>query len=218
MHSLTVIVPVLNDDAALARLLRWLDQQSLAAIIVDGAQSSLPICSPHHHVLSQPSRGGQIAEGVRRAQSQWIWVLHADSKPSDATVEYLTQIMAERMPVWGRFNIQLRGFPWLAWFMNWRSRLTKICTGDQGMFFHKDLLDSIGGYPDIPLMEDIEVSSRLKHRYSQEFRASPLVVEASTRRWRRRGVIITILSMWTFRLRYYFGAQPKVLARQYYDS
>lgn len=218
---LTVVVPVLDDDVALARLISWLDAYNLNAIVVDGGLAgdvSRPLAQPHRRVHRPPSRGGQVAAGVKLAHNQWVWVLHADTQPSAAAYVYLQQVIAAQHPVWGRFDITLEGLPWLAWFMNWRSRLTKICTGDQGMFFHQSLLHDVGGYPDLPLMEDVEVSRRLKRLHKKSFRAPKLNVEASTRRWRQRGIVLTIFSMWSFRWQYYFGVKAETLAAKYYDA
>jgi hypothetical protein len=98
--------------------------------------------------------------------------------------------------------------------MNLRSCLTAICTGDQGMFVHRDLLAAVGGMPGQPLMEDIELSRRLKRVRRPRCRRE--VIGTSARRWLRRGVLRTILSMWRFRLRYWLGADPAQLAREYY--
>ena len=103
----------------------------------------------------------------------------------------------------------------VAWLMNWRSRLTRICTGDQAMFFATGILSEVGGFPAQPLMEDIELSKRLK-RSSGVFMAPKLAVRASPRRWRQRGVLRTIGHMWWMRLRYFFGASPGALYVAYY--
>jgi hypothetical protein len=95
--------------------------------------------------------------------------------------------------------------------MNLRSRWSGICTGDQGIFVRRDLLALIDGIPDQPLMEDIELSKRLR-RY-----ARPICLDASltasARRWQQHGVLPTILLMWRLRLEYFFGVAPDVLAR-----
>lgn len=84
------------------------------------------------------------------------------------------------------------------------------------MFFHADLLDTIGGFPQQLLMEDIEVSRRLKASAPSAFVALRAVVETSPRRWRKAGVMQTVLMMWIYRCRYFLGADPTVLARAYY--
>ena len=103
----------------------------------------------------------------------------------------------------------------VAALMNWRSRLTGIATGDQGIFAHRSLLDAVGGVPLQALMEDVELSKRLKSC------SRPLCPRAtlttSGRRWRTRGVLRTIVGMWWFRLRYWLGVDPERLAGEYYS-
>ncbi|MEA2928847.1 MAG: hypothetical protein QOG38_1275, partial [Hyphomicrobiales bacterium] len=104
-------------------------------------------------------------------------------------------------------------FPVIAFFMNARSRLTGIATGDQAMFVSRGVFAAVGGFPNIALMEDITLARNLK-RVSR-----PLCLRArvttSGRRWEERGVVRTILLMWRLRLAYFFGAKPESLARRY---
>lgn len=164
------------------------------------------------------SRGGQIAAGVALAQADLIWVVHTDCGRLDNALDYLLGLATKNDLVWGRFDVHLSGnltgLSWVARSMNWRSRLTKICTGDQGMFFHRSLLKQIGGFPDQPLMEDIEVSKRLRGR--GQFLAPKISILSSGERWQKQGLVRTVLSMWGWRLRYFFGGSPERLYRDYY--
>jgi hypothetical protein len=119
--------------------------------------------------------------------------------------------------VWGRFDIAIEGrnplLRVVASLMNWRSQITGIATGDQAMFVRRDTFAAAGGFPDIPLMEDVALSKRLKRI------GKPLCLAArartSGRRWTQHGVIRTILLMWRLRLAYALGAEPAALARRY---
>ncbi len=210
---------MLHDDAHLQVLLHWLDQHQLAAIVVDGASSGMTqslVTAPHEYRASQPGRGRQIAAGIAASSALWLWVLHADGLPSSASAQQLLELVDAEEPRWGRFNVKIEGLALIAHMMNLRSRWSRICTGDQGMFFHADLLDTIGGFPQQPLMEDIEVSRRLKASAPSAFVALRAVVETSPRRWRKAGVMKTVLMMWIYRCRYFLGADPAALARAYY--
>ena len=169
-------------------------------------------------IQAPASRGGQIASGIATTRADLIWVLHIDSSNLAPGLTYLQDLAKTKGPYWGRFDVELRGdHPGLAWVsraMNWRSRLRRICTGDQGMFFHRRLLDQIGGFPDQPLMEDIEVSKRL--RLIGEFRAPRVTIAASGERWLRKGFWRTVFSMWRWRIRYFLGAPADSLYREYY--
>jgi hypothetical protein len=118
---------------------------------------------------------------------------------------------------WGRFDVRIDGeSPLLvavAWLMNLRSRLTGIATGDQAIFARRDAFYAVGAFPAIPLMEDIALSKRLK-RVSRPLCLRTRAV-TSGRRWDKNGVASTVLMMWRLRLAYFFGADPKALARQY---
>ena len=103
--------------------------------------------------------------------------------------------------------------PVIAWVMNRRSRWTGIATGDQAIFVRREVFESMGGFPDMPLMEDIALSKKLKAI------GPPLCIKArvttSGRRWERHGVISTVLKMWRLRLAFFLGADPARLAKAY---
>ncbi|WP_339652016.1 TIGR04282 family arsenosugar biosynthesis glycosyltransferase [Halopseudomonas pelagia] len=122
--------------------------------------------------------------------------------------------------LWGRFDVRLTPTSPLlnlvAWMMNQRSRLTGICTGDQAIFVRRDLFDQLGGYADIPLMEDIDLSHRLRKISSPACLRPP--VTTSSRKWQKHGVWRTICLMWWIRLQYWAGVSPERLVRQYYGA
>lgn len=218
-QKLTVVVPVVNDDDALAGLLPLLHAWRLPIVVVDGADAASTVAVVGEDALylaAQPSRGGQIALALKNIVTPWVWVLHADTRPSEEALTFVQSLSEQEIQGWGRFDVVLPGLRGISFFMNWRSRWSKICTGDQAMFFHTQLLVEAGGFPRQPLMEDIEISKRLKRCAGSAFHAPHIFVEASPRRWRSRGVLRTVFSMWSFRLRYFFGAKPETLVRQYY--
>jgi hypothetical protein len=97
--------------------------------------------------------------------------------------------------------------------MNLRSRCTGIATGDQAMFVRRTLFDAVGGFPDQPLMEDVELSRRLRRLQAPACLRQQ--VSTSGRRWERHGLWSTIWLMWSLRLRYWLGAPAESLARRY---
>jgi len=143
--------------------------------------------------------------------------LHSDTcLPSDADRMVLDGLHRSGR-AWGRFDVRIEGahrlLPVVAWLMNLRSRLTGIATGDQAMFVRRDAFVAAGGFPAIPLMEDIALSKRLK-RASRPV-CLPDRVVTSGRRWEQNGILSTVLLMWRLRLAFFFGADPGKLAQRY---
>ena len=154
--------------------------------------------------------------GAAASRCDVLLFAHADTLlPENALV--LVRDAIVRGAVWGRFDVRLSGtaaaFRIIERAMNWRSAVTGIATGDQTLFVRADVFRMLGGFASIALMEDIEFSSRLKW-VSRPFRIRTPVV-TSSRRWERRGVARTVLTMWLLRSLYAVGVSPKFLARLY---
>ncbi len=155
--------------------------------------------------------------GAAAATGDILLFLHADTRlPVDAT-KVIVSALREDGCNWGRFNVRLSGGHWLfrviEKLMNLRSCLTGIATGDQGIFVSKRVFQSIGGYADIPLMEDVDISRRLGRLGRPACPRTPVVT--SSRRWETHGILHTVFLMWWLRLAYAFGVDPKRLARMY---
>ena len=220
--SVSIVVPVLNDAPALRRLLGALEGADFEVVVVDGGSRDDSAEAAEHAgarlIRSEASRGLQLDRGCRAASGDWIWMLHADAAPSPANLAEAADWSAAP-PGWGCFDVCLDGggaLSMVAWLMNRRSALTGICTGDQGLFVHRQLLDAIGGVPRQPLMEDIELSKRLRRLARPRRAKTPL--GASGRRWQRHGAARTIATMWWLRARYALGASPESLHRLYYGG
>lgn len=222
---LSIIIPSLNEATGFAAALKRL--QSLRAsgaqiIVVDGGSSdrTVDLARPlADRVLSAPrGRASQMNAGAAVAAGRILLFLHADTRlPDDADSLIYQALHSERGQQWGRFDVSIEGrsawFPLITTMMNWRSRLTGIATGDQAMFVSRDAFDAVGGFPDIPLMEDIALSSLLKARSTPACLRERVLT--SGRRWERHGIWRTIGRMWWMRLRYFFGADPYRLAIEY---
>lgn len=221
---LSVIIPCLNEAAGIVAALQALQplrQRGAEVILVDGGSSddSITLATPlADRVLSAPrGRASQMNAGAAIARGGVLLFLHADCVlPPDAD-RLMTDGLAASGKCWGRFDVSLAGahplLKLVAFMMNRRSRLTGMATGDQGMFVTRGLLAAAGGFPAIPLMEDIALSRILKSH------GAPLCLSAritvSSRRWERHGVLRTIVLMWRLRLAYFLGADPAALALHY---
>ena len=224
-----VVIPLRDDATALARVIADLREHAAQwpLLVVDGGSTDggaalakkLMGDGAGGLLLSAPGRGRQLRLGAECAIERghdWLWFLHADSRVSRRLVQALEAI-ADR-PAWGRcdvaFEVDDRHMGMVATAMNLRSAATHICTGDQGMFVHRRLLEAVGGVPAQPLMEDIELSRRLR-RLSVPTRVR-VPLTTSARRWQRDGVLATVLKMWSLRARYWLGESAEVLAKDYY--
>lgn len=191
-------------------------------IVVDGGSSDTSVEVAKHwadQVLqSPPGRARQMNLGASQASGEWLWFLHADTGVSSDHAAVLANLPKDRL--WGRFDVRferMQGVLGLvALLMNHRSRLTGVATGDQGLFVRRDLFEKLGGYPSMPLMEDVALCKVLR-KYQRPL-CVPLPLLIDDRRWRRRGVWQTILLMWQIRLMFWLGVSPKRLHRLYYPD
>ncbi|PKO64718.1 MAG: glycosyl transferase [Betaproteobacteria bacterium HGW-Betaproteobacteria-16] len=215
---------MLNEAPGLPSLLRRLSllkQQGCEVLIVDGGSDDG--CAEQarqmgFRVLSSSSgRARQMNLGAAHATGQVLLFLHADTAlPEGATITIQRAMRLSGSP-WGRFDVVIGGtHPMLsvvAKLMNLRSRWTGIATGDQAIFVTREAFDAVGGFPDQPLMEDIELSRRLLKRAHPACIAD--TVQTSGRRWERHGIWRTILLMWRLRWAYWRGVPADQLAHLY---
>jgi rSAM/selenodomain-associated transferase 2 len=156
--------------------------------------------------------------GARAAAGEIFLFLHADTRLPDGAGALVARALASPGAVGGRFDVRFdtprRALRMVAALMNLRSRWTGICTGDQAIFVRRDAFEALGGYADIPLMEDIELTRRLK-RLGRLVCLRARVVTAA-RKWEREGTWRTIALMWRLRLLYFLGVDPARLHLMYY--
>jgi rSAM/selenodomain-associated transferase 2 len=220
---LSVVVPVLNEaDEVLQRLgaLTPLRPRGSELIVVDGGSTDATgeLARPLADQLVHAPRGRavQMNAGAMCSRGQILLFLHLDTTlPPDA--DRLIYSAVDRGAAWGRFDVRIEGdHPMLrviARMMSVRSRLTGIATGDQGVFVRRGIFEQVGGYPEIPLMEDIALSKRLRRIGRPACLRER--VRTSGRRWESGGVFRTIWLMWRLRAAYAVGADPALLAVRY---
>ena len=223
--DVSVVVPTLNEERVLAATLQRARQPGVRELIVaDGGSTDATRAVAAQFadvVLSAPrGRALQMNAGAERASGDILLFLHADTLLPDGFAALAIAACARPGVIGGRFDVDLQPSSPLikltAVVMNWRSRLTHITTGDQAMFIPRDAFTRLGGYARIPLMEDIDLSRRMK-------RAGRIVclrqrVTSSSRRWQENGALRTILLMWSLRALYFFGVPPDRLQRLYADT
>ena len=217
---LSIVIPVRNEARHLPALLDALHRAGAQIIVVDGGSTdgSADVARQCGVTVLEttPGRARQMNTGAAAAQGEMLLFLHADTQlPLQA--EQLIRDALAGSRVWGRFDVVIDGRPGMlrvvAAMMNLRSRLTGIATGDQAIFVTRKAFDAASGFPDQPLMEDIELSRRLLRQSRPAcLRAR---VRTSGRRWEQRGVWRTIVLMWRLRWDYWRGVQVTEIAERY---
>lgn len=221
--ALSIIVPVLNEatrlDACLSRLMTLGDDGAkVETIVVDGGSrdGSQQIAAkyPCRLLNSSAGRAAQMNAGAARACGDTLLFLHADSHlPEPAGLARLARTD------WGFFRVALGGrgadLRLIERAINLRTGATRIAGGDQGLFFKREFFDLLGGFPPIPLMEDIAICKLARRRAAPRIIGSPMTT--SSRRWRERGVLRTVVLMWWLRFAYWLGVDPGRLHRLYYS-
>ncbi len=204
--TISVIIPTLNEAQNIRATLDRLHHPAFSEILAaeGGSQDgTVALAAPVAKVLTAPTG--------RARQMKLLPPTAADD---------ITAALADPRVVGGHFNARItpdRGLLWLVGrMMSWRARLTGIATGDQAIFVRRNVFEQLGGFPDIPLMEDIAFSRRLKR--AGRVAALRSCVMTSGRRWEQHGVARTILLMWWLRLLFFLGVSPDRLKRLYVDA
>jgi rSAM/selenodomain-associated transferase 2 len=220
---LSIVVPVLDEAQGVVAALQGLAplrECGHEVIVVDGgSRDGTPVLAApwaDRVAGSERGRARQMNAGAALARGEVLLFLHADTVlPAGAAAA--VHVALASGAAWGRFDVRIAGasawFPVIAALMNWRSRLTGIATGDQAIFVQTALFRRLGGYAEQPLMEDVELSRRLRKIAKPACLKERVIT--SGRRWETRGVWRTILLMWRLRWAYWRGASPEVLARAY---
>ena len=222
--TLSIVMPVLNEAAGMGAALQALAPlraRSTQLVVADGGSSDTTVAlaqAAGATVVAAPrGRALQMNAGAQQASAGVLLFLHADTLLPENADQLIAQALANGQAVWGRFDVRITGQPRMlrvvAAFMNARSRWSGMATGDQAMFMTRAAFDAVGGFPAQPLMEDIEISKRLRQLSRPAcLRAR---VRTSGRRWETRGVWRTVLLMWRLRFAYWRGAAPEQLAERY---
>jgi rSAM/selenodomain-associated transferase 2 len=224
ISMISIVIPALNEASFIRQTLLALQplrQSGHEVIVVDGtsydATETIAQAFSDHVIRTHRGRARQLNTGARIATGEILLFLHADTTPPPSADRLIIDAMKTTSRHWGRFDVRLSGKQPLLRIveslMNWRSRLTGIATGDQGIFVLRDLFERVGGFPEIDLMEDVALSKLLK-KNCRPLCLSQRVI-TSSRRWEKNGVFRTILLMWHLRLAYALGAHPLRLAQRY---
>ena len=227
MKHVSIIIPVLDEEKILESSLNSLQilrKNNCEIIVVDGGSSdrSPEIAKPRvdKFLVTRPGRAHQMNFGAEHSKGKILVFLHADSQISSQAISQLVKKTDSLNYFWGWFRLTFDSssptFALVSFFMMLRSKITKICTGDQTLFISSGFFNSIGGFPSIPIMEDVAISKILR------VQAVPIELKiktlSSTRRWKQEGIYRTIVFMWYLRLLYWLGVSPNKLVAKYYPK
>ena len=221
---ISIIIPVLNEEENILLLLEPLQKfrhKNIEIVVIDGGsidttvEKAKPFCDVIE--VSQKGRAKQMNAGAKKSSGDTLIFLHADTFLPDNFITNIENKLSGSTSVWGRFNVRLSGSSLVLrvveFFINFRSRWTGIATGDQAIFVNANTFHQLGGYQDIPLMEDVALSKALK-KISSPICLKDKVI-TSSRRWEKFGVWRTIFLMWRLRLAYFLGVDPHQLSSKY---
>jgi len=219
---ISIIIPTLNEETSIEVLLQQLQyyrKKGHEVIVVDGGSCDKTVSISNNLadkvIESKLGRAIQMNNGVISARNDVLWFLHADTLIPDTALENIQKILEKND--WGRFNVKLSGknilFRVIEKMINVRSCLFGIATGDQGIFVKKQTFESVGCYSELPLMEDVELSKKLKKKSRPACIKGALIT--SSRRWEQKGILATVLLMWRLRFLYWLGVNADKLASQY---
>lgn len=220
---LCVVMPVLNEAQAIEATLQALAplrQCGARVVVVDGGSEDDTMAKARPHadaVISAPrGRAAQMNAGAALGWGEVLLFLHADTTLPDGADERLLQALTQGH-LWGRFDVRIAGrhrmLAVVSTMMNLRSRWTGIATGDQAMFMRREVFAQLGGFAPLPLMEDIDMSRRLRGLGAPACLRERVIT--SGRRWEQRGVWRTMALMWRLRWRYWRGESAHALAQDY---
>lgn len=218
--GLSIVIPTLDDGAALGRALPRALAEATEVVVVDGGSLDTGPREAARHgasvVTAPPGRGAQLARGAQAASGDLLLFLHADTLLPEGAASLVREALAAGA-IAGGFPVRFdEAGPLLrlgAALINLRTRLTRIPLGDQAQFTTRAAYEAAGGFRDWPILEDLDLMRRLKHLGRIALVKPPVVT--SSRRFRQRGIARTVATNWLIWGLYFAGASPSRLARLY---
>ncbi len=221
-EKISIIIPVLNEANTICSVLVGvLDAQNVEVIVVDGGSHDDTIAIAQSlgvKVISAPAgRASQMNAGAAVATGNILLFLHADTRLPAGFDTLILQALQDSRTVGGAFELRidakLRGLRLIEKMVNMRSRWLSMPYGDQAIFLKATVFHEIGGFPNLPIMEDFELMRRLKH--CGKITILPAAVLTSGRRWQKLGVVKTTLINQMVIVGYFLGVSPTRLVRWY---
>jgi rSAM/selenodomain-associated transferase 2 len=227
--AVSIIIPTLNEEASVARAIRSCREAGpCEVIVVDGGSRDRTVEIARGEadaaIIAPRGRAGQMNAGASVARGEVLLFLHADTHLPEGSVQGVLGALQDPAVVGGAFRVRLAASPgagryvraalWITGGMiGARGSVSRSYSGDQAIFVRAEAFRALGGYPEIPLMEDVELSRRM--RRAGKTVLLPPRVETSGRRWEAWGPLRTVLFMWRLRVGYFLGWTPSRCAEAY---
>ncbi|MFW6266931.1 MAG: TIGR04283 family arsenosugar biosynthesis glycosyltransferase [Halanaerobium sp.] len=227
-HQLSVIIPTLNEAGNIGDLIDYIKSENISSeIIISDANSddqTKEIAAKKGAKIvnsKSASRGLQLNRGAEIAAAPLLLFLHADSKLEASALNDLVKKMGENQnKIGGAFSLKIESenplLKFISWSSNLRAKYLNLIFGDQGIFIRKEVFESLGGFPEIELMEDWEFSKKMAAAGDLIFLEKQIYTSA--RRWEEYGILKTILLMHKIKFLYLMGCDPEKLKKIYRDA
>jgi rSAM/selenodomain-associated transferase 2 len=220
----SIVIPTRNESTAIENCLQQfvdLRKEDIEIIVVDGGSTdnTVALSKPFADrvLVSGDCRSAQMNAGADKARGEWLVFLHADTQIFPRFDSFLDHLLVAKNH-WGFCRVKLSGrvkiFRMIETAINWRSQLTSVATGDQMIFVRKAIFEQLHGFPEIPLMEDVAISKKLRPLSAALVWPHPVIT--SSRKWEKNGIFNTIFLMWRLRFAYFCGVSPHKLVNEYY--
>ena len=227
--KISVIIPVLHEGERIYEILSSLKAAAAdvqhEVIVVDGDPTGSTIAhtadSSIMTLIAPRGRALQMNAGAARAHGDILLFLHADTLLPQNAFPKILEALSDGQCIGGAFDLGIQNRRWIYRYhkpcASWKHRLTRVPYGDQAIFMLRSYFKDMGGYPEIPLMEDVELMKRVK-RLGGRIIILPEAVATSSRKWEKDGVAYTILRNWIIQALYLFGIPAEKLVKYYYKE
>lgn len=224
--NFSIIIPVFNEgdtiNSAIAAVNNLEHPENLEIIVVDGHPDQTTLKEIKYDNVTKincpKGRGNQLNCGAAQATGEVLVFLHADTRLPVSALQQISAVLKDHECIGGAFDLFIAensfAFRIIEKVASWRSRLTRIPYGDQAIFIRTDYFRQMGGFRNIPIMEDVDLMQRIKLR-NGKIKIIGDKVSTSPRRWEKEGLVFCTLRNWLLLSLFLFGVKPETLVKFY---